>query len=116
MSEDATKPSSTPPPVAPAGCLLRLVWTLAGNAAIYLSLATIAATRPPLPSALDYVVGIAVIVMIAARWLDITRCGGRTIGDEPATPDHLRRYVVILIGSTAVAWSIARWIAGSFSR
>ena len=53
MSEDATNPPSTPPPVAPAGCLLRLVWTLAGNAAIYLSLATIAATRPPLPSALD---------------------------------------------------------------
>ncbi len=103
-------------PIAPAGCLLRLVWAVAGNAAIYLSLATIAATRPPLPSSLDVIVGIAVIVMLTARWLDITRFNGRTMSDEPATLRHWRRYAVILGGSTLAAWSIAHLIAGSFSR
>ncbi len=115
MSETTPNTSETPP-VAPAGCLLRLFWTLAGNAAIYLSLATIAATKPPLPSSLDFVVGITLILMIAVRWLDIARCGGRTIRDEPATLRHWRRYAVMLTGTTLAAWSIAHLIAGSFSR
>lgn len=115
MSENAPNTPNTPP-IAPAGCLLRLFWIVAGNAAIYLSLATIAATQPPLPSSLDFVVGISLVLMIAARWLDIARCGGRTISDEPATLHHWRRYVVILVSATLGAWSLAHLIAGSFSR
>lgn len=115
MSENTPNTPDTPP-VAPAGCLLRLFWTLAGNAAIYLSLATIAATKPTLPSSLDFVVGITLILMIAARWLDIARCGGRTIRDEPATLHHWRRYAVMLASATLAAWSLAHLIAGSFSR
>jgi hypothetical protein len=95
--------------------LLRLIWTVAGNAAIYLSLATIAATSPPLPSYLDIIVGVAFVVMLATRWIDITRCGGRTLSDEPATPRHWRRYVVMLGGVTLAAWALAHRIAGSFS-
>jgi hypothetical protein len=121
MSEDtpyAQNAQNTPdtPSVAPAGCLLRLFWVVAGNAAIYLALATIAATKPPLPSSLDLVVGITLILMIAARWLDIARCDGRTISDEPATLRHWRRYGVMLAGATLAAWSLAHLIAGSFSR
>lgn len=115
MSENTANPPNTPP-IAPSGCLLRLIWTIAGNAAIYLALATIAATRPPLPSYLDFIVGVAFVVMLAARWFDIHRCGGRTIRDEPATPGHWRRYVVMLGGATLAAWSLAHVIAGSFSR
>lgn len=121
MSENTSNASNDPippntAPVAPAGCLLRLVWTVAGNAAIYLSLATIAATKPPLPSSLDFVVGVSLILMLAARWLDITRFDGRTLSDEPATLRHWRRYVVMLGSSTVAAWSLAHLIAGSFSR
>jgi hypothetical protein len=112
MSE--TAPNT--PPVAAAGCLLRLFWILAGNAAIYLALATIAATKPPLPSSLDFVVGITLILMIAARWLDITRNDGRTVSGEPATLRHWRRHAVMLVGATLAAWSLAHLIAGSFSR
>lgn len=111
MSE--TTPAT--PTVAPAGCLLRLVWTVAGNAAIYLALATIAATRAPLPSALDGVVATAWVLMLVARWFDITRCGGRTIHDEPATLTHWRRYALVLGVTTLAAWSLAHLIAGSFS-
>lgn len=107
---------SDPSTTAPAGCLLRLVWTMGGSAAIYLVLATIAATKPPLPSALDFIVGGTLLVMVAARWLDITRCNGRTLNDEPATLRHWRRYTVLLITSTLAAWALARLIAGSFSR
>lgn len=118
MPENTLNTPHTPdaPPTAPAGCLLRLVWTMAGSAVIYLVMAMIAATKPPLPSSLDFVVGGTVIVMLAARWLDITRCNGRTLNDEPATLSHWRRYAVLLVISTLAVWSIAHWIAGSFSR
>lgn len=106
--------ASAPAEVAPTGCLLRMVWTIAGNAAIYLTLATIASTRPPLPSGLDGVVVAVWMVMLAARWFDITRFGGRTIRDEPATSAHWRRYALMLTAITAAAWSLAHLIAGSF--
>lgn len=115
MSETSPNHAHTPP-IAPAGCLLRVFWLLIGNAAIYLALATIAATRPPLPSPLDFVVGITLILMIAARWLDITRNDGRTASGEPATLRHWRRHAVMLVGVTLTAWALAHIIAGSFSR
>lgn len=111
----ASPNTSDDPPTAPAGCLLRLVWTMGGSAAIYLALANIAATRPPLPSSLDFVVGVTLMVMLAARWFDITRCSGRTLDGEPATLWHWRRYAVLLVSSTLATWSLAHWIAGSFS-
>lgn len=110
-----SNPSPPSPPVAPAGCLLRLVWTVAGNAAIYLALATIAATRTPLPSGLDGLVAVTWVLMLLARWFDITRCGGRTVNAEPATLAHWRRYALVLTGVTLTAWSLAHLIAGSFS-
>lgn len=64
---------------------MRIVWALVGNATIFLALAAIAVTRAPLLSSLDYVVIIALIVTLAARWLDIMHCDGRTFADERAT-------------------------------
>lgn len=114
-------PENTPntpnvPPIAASGCLLRLVWSIGGSATIYLVLATIGATRPPLPSSLDFVVGVTLVLMLAARWLDITRYNGRTFGDEPASLRHWYRYAVLLVSSTLAAWSLAHLIAGSFSQ
>ena len=99
---------------APAGCLLRLVWTLAGNSIVYLALITIAVRATPLPSVLDAVVWVTTGLMLLARWLDISRFNGRTITDEPATMSHWRRYAVLVIGVTLGAWLLARWFAGSF--
>lgn len=111
-----TTDTSNAPPIAASGCLLRLVWSIAGSAAIYLALATIGATSPPLPSYLDFIVGVTLVLMLAARRLDITKFNGRTFGDEPATLRHWRRYAVLLVSSTVAAWSVAHLIAGSFSQ
>ena len=101
-------------PSAPAGCLLRLIWTLAGNAIVYLALITIAVKAIAWPSYLDAVVWVTTGLMLVARWFDITRFSGRTITDEPATMRHWRRYAVLVIGVTLGAWLLARWVAGSF--
>lgn len=95
---------------------MRLVWSIGGSATIYLTLAAIGATGPSLPSSLDFVVGITLIAMLVARWFDITRCNGRTLGDEPATLRHWRSYAVLLVSTTVAAWSLAHWVAGSFSQ
>ena len=118
MSETTPITPHTPdaPPIAASGCLLRLVWSIGGGGAIYLALATIGATRPPLPSSLDFVVGITLIVMLVARWIDITRCNGRTLSDEPASLWHWRRYAVLLVSTTLATWTLAHLIAGSFSQ
>lgn len=116
MSEPGLHAPNPAQPVAAGGCLLRIVWTLVGNATIFLALAAIALTRPPLPSSLDYVVAVTVVVTLAARWLDITHCEGRTLGDERATPRDWRRYVVVFVSAILAAWALAHLIAGSFSR
>ena len=107
-------PHSPDVPSAPAGCLLRLVWTLVGNSIVYLALITIAVKAIPLPSYLDAVVWVTTGLMLLARWFDITRFNGRTITDEPATMSHWRWYATLVIGVTLGAWLLARWFAGSF--
>lgn len=112
MSEQETSNAQT---IAPAGCLLRLLWSIAGSAAMFLSLAMIAASRAPLLSYLDAIVWGVAAVMIAARRLDITLYGGRTISDDPADLGHWRRYTALLLGVTLAAWSLAHLIGGSFT-
>ena len=97
----------------PAGCLLRMVWMVAGNAALYLSLVMIGLSRAPLPSYLDVIAVLAVVLMIVARRFDITHFQGRTVSDEPATLAHWRRYVLSLIVIAALVWLLVHFIAGN---
>ncbi len=100
----------------PAGCLLRLVWMVAGNGALYLSLVMIAATRAPLPSHFDAIAAAAAVLIVVARRLDITRFGGRTASDEPATLAHWRRHTLMVCATAIVGWSLAHFIAGNLGR
>ena len=108
-------PHSPDIPSAPAGCLLRLFWTLAGNSIVYLTLITIAVRATPLPSVLDAVVWVTTGLMLLARWFDITRFNGRTLANESATVGHWRRYAMLVVGVTLGAWLLARWFAGSLA-
>ena len=95
----------------PAGCLLRLVWMLAGNGALYLSLVMIATTGAPLPSQYDAIALLAVVLIVVARRLDITRFGGRTASGEPATLGHWRRHTLGVCVATTLSWVLAHFIA-----
>jgi uncharacterized protein YhhL (DUF1145 family) len=102
--------------ITPAGCLLRLIWLVAGSGTLFLTLAVIAVTRAPLPSYLDAIVVVTAVSMIAVRRIEIARFGGRTLADEPASLVHWRRYVVMLLGSILAGWTLAHAIAGSLAR
>jgi hypothetical protein len=113
MENSPTDLASASP--APAGCLLRMFWMLAGPGALYLSLILIGARSAPLPSYLDACAAAAVILTIAARRLDITRFAGKTGDGEPATLAHWRRHAVVLTAVAALSWALAHLVAGNFS-
>jgi len=52
----------------------------------------------------------AALAIVAVRYVDITRLGGRTAENEPASLAHWRRHAVIVLGSAAVAWIALRAI------
>ena len=88
---------------------------IAGNGALYLSLVLIPVSRAPLPSYLDVIAVLAVVIMIVARRFDITHFGGRTMSDEPATLTHWRRYAVLLVVMAMLAWLLAHFSGGNLS-
>jgi hypothetical protein len=75
-----------------------------GNVAV-LALAALIAVRGAF-SALDAIYWLIVIVLAAARYLDIRRFNGLTIEGEPATPVHLRRYLNRLFILAAGLWAV----------
>lgn len=95
MTEETPSGSST-------GCLLRLVWTLAGPALILAVGMALVADHPPVGSALDYAfVGLA-LAAVLARLLD------------PAPPSGAGgrlRYVLVLAGAALAIFLIAHFVA-----
>ncbi|HEY8376238.1 MAG TPA: hypothetical protein VIK91_07100 [Nannocystis sp.] len=80
---------------------------LIGNAVAYTTLAIIALNGVAFPSALDALVWVTVTLVIVARRLDITRCGGTTMRGDPATLSHWRRHAILMVTSTALASVLA---------
>ena len=100
----------------PAGVLLRVFWRVVGNIVVYVAWVMMVLTTAPLPSMLDAVVWLTVLLMILARRVDIVRYSGRTMEGEPATLEHWRRHVAVLIGATLVGEVIAHQLGGSLLR
>ena len=91
------------------GCLIPTFWMLVGNGILALCAVAIAA-RSASFSAADLFYWLTVGGLLAARYVDIRYLNGRTAEGKPATPAHWRRYAVILIAVSAVAWIVAHAI------
>lgn len=98
------------------GVLLRVFWRVVGNLVVYVAWVTIVLTTAPLPSLLDAVVWLTVLLMLIARRVDIVRYSGRTMDGEPATLEDWRRYVAVLVSATVVGEVIAHQLGGSLLR
>lgn len=62
----------------------------------------------------DLLFWIVVGALIGSRYVDIVRYQGKTADGEPATTAHLKRYVVVLLGTATVVWAVARALGPGF--
>jgi hypothetical protein len=56
----------------------------------------------------DVMYWVVVGALIALRYIDVTRFKGRTLAGEPATLRNVVRYATGLLGTSAVAWTLAQ--------
>lgn len=100
-------------PAERAGCLaalLRVFWMAVGNLALFFC--AMFAARQPAPSVLDGVFVAIVVLLIVARYFDVTRCRGQTADGEPATLAHWRRYALGIVPVAAGVWAFTRFAHG----
>jgi hypothetical protein len=89
------------------GCLLRLCWMLAGNAALFGMAAWVSQQQAGSVSLADAAYWGVVVLLIAIRYLDIARFHGMTVEGEPATLAHWRRYAIVLTVVALGGWLLA---------
>lgn len=99
-------------PDAPAkgsgkGLLMRLFWMFFGNVALIGVGGLIFRDDGAQLVELSIVYWVVVGLLLASRWFDITRFGGRTTEGEPATPAHFRRHATILVPLAILGWAFA---------
>jgi uncharacterized membrane protein len=97
---------SRPAPQSTAGCLIRLFWMIGGTTALYLS-AMFIAQGPSGFSVHDLAYWGVAFLLVAARYVDITRLDGTTAHGEPATLSHWRRYTLAVLGLCTALWVVA---------
>ena len=108
-------PAPTPAEVAPGtsgyGCLVRLIWLVAGSGILIFIWISILSHRGTFLSIFDGAFGATVVLLITVRYIDIAWLNGRTASGEPASLAHWRRYSVMLLSCGAAAWAVAHAIA-----
>jgi hypothetical protein len=109
MSDQAKQELPTTEQTGCLGGVIRLLWLMVGNFALVL-IAVALAQRQAL-SALDLTFWAIVIGLIVLRYIDITRLGGRTTDEKPASLQHWRRYLVLLLLAAGGLWALARGVA-----
>jgi hypothetical protein len=92
------------------GLFLRIFWMVAGNMFLCLSVLSILKTGPYL-SLIDIFYWVTVLLLIAARYIDIARFKGKTAEDKPATMGDWRRYVLTLLLIAFFSWLASHGVA-----
>ena len=93
---------------AESGCLLRLVWMLAGHGVLLVLLLVITQSDRGLLSLVSVAFWVVVGLVVWARHVDVTRCNGTmTDGETPATLGDFKRFRSWLVGISGAAWVLA---------
>jgi hypothetical protein len=87
------------------GCLVRVGWMVAGNAALAMLAVTIMLEPSWTITAKDAVFWSFVGVIIGLRYVDVAWLGGLTADGTPATRQHLVRHAVVLAGISVLLWT-----------
>jgi hypothetical protein len=84
-----------PKTISPVSVLCRLTWMLLGPLGLVLCAIGLARARSGFPSAADAAYLAVLGLMLLARWQEFRGGDPRTASGEPATPRHLRRYLLV---------------------
>lgn len=83
---------------------LRVVWIILGPAMLFALAMLIVQHRGSWMVEVGY--GAALVLVLTARYVDISRFDGTTDTGEPATMEHFHRYAVRLILIAAALWGL----------
>lgn len=86
------------------GCLLRVFWCVLGPVLMFLCACIIATQQLSLPSTLDIVYGIILVIIIIARLID------RPKQKDLVSYNSAIRYIIIISIIGIVVWALARFI------
>lgn len=86
------------------GCLLRIFWSVLGPVLMFLCACVIGMQRLSLPSILDMVYGIILVIIIIARLIDRPKQK-----DQPLYNSAIRYIIIISIVGIAV-WAMVRFV------
>lgn len=114
---DQTQSKQVMPEPAPMGCMgliMRMLWLIVGNMALYIIAAVIFMRHTF--SYIDIVFWVVIAGLILIRYIDITRMNGLTSNNKPATLKHWRMYVIKLLAASAALWGLAHGIPYLTSR
>ncbi|MFZ5831085.1 MAG: hypothetical protein ACOY3P_13420 [Planctomycetota bacterium] len=95
------------PQAGPGGCFFRLFWMLLGNVLLILCALAIFQSAARSLSVADVLYWLVVAALPAARYVDITRYGGKTSDGRPATLTDFRRYAVAVVPVALLIWLAA---------
>jgi hypothetical protein len=90
------------------GCFTRLAWSLGGLALVVMLWVTILRGSVWTLTVRDALYWAAVLGMIAARHIDVSRYLGSRITGEPATARDVRRYAAGVLAASSLAWCVAQ--------
>jgi hypothetical protein len=94
-----------------SGCLMRILWMVAGNLALVLAAVNIHQQGSGFTlTAADVVFWCIAVCLPAIRYIDIRCFAGRTADNQPATMAHWARYSVVLLATALGVWVAAHLI------
>ena len=97
--------------VTGSGCLLRLAWMLVGPAVLAICAVKIAQNPRVAISYADAIFWAVAIAMAFLKRVDIVKMNGRTADDRPASPEHWKKYLWVLLAVCIAAWAGAHGAA-----
>jgi hypothetical protein len=90
--------------------LARAFWMMLGNILLLVLCLSIARQLPWTFTWRDGAYALGLGTLLAVRWIDITRLGGRTADGDPATTDDWRRWALRTSAFAAAGWCFAQAI------
>jgi len=95
------------------GCLVRFLWTFAGNIALFFLAASMAYQEAVKLTWRDAAFWALIVVLIVIRFVDISYLHGKTADDKPATRSDWKRYVALLLGVALAVWLAVHGLAAT---